>query len=178
MTAAGVEAAVAAVATAEDQDRVRAPALVDARAYSLLIVPVRLALGLAGLSGALVLHVSSGVSLGEFGFAAGFTFFLLLMSRRRRAFWKRVETAQPADEGVPVESALRTVVRATYPSTIGLTALTAIALAVNPVLAAFLAGILAGMALASLQFGAEVIAWERWHSIRLLIGGGRQLYVR
>ena len=152
-------------------------ALVDARSYSLLIVPVRFALGLAGLGGALLLHVSSGISLGEFGFACGFTFFLLLMSRRRRAFWKKVETAQPAEEGVSIDSALRTVGKAAYPSTIGLTALTAIALAINPVLAAFLAGILAGMGLASLQLGAELIAWERWNSTRLLLGG-RRVYLR
>ena len=62
---------------------------------------------------------------------------------------------------------------ATYPSTIGLTGLTGIALAVNPRLAALLAGILAGLGLGALVFAAQLAAWERERHARLLVERGR-----
>jgi hypothetical protein len=58
---------------------------------------------------------------------------------------------------------------AAYPSTIGLTALTAIALALQPPLAAFLAGILAGLAAMSVVGFTRLTLLERSRQSRILV---------
>jgi hypothetical protein len=105
------------------------------------------------------------------------TLFLLLASRRRRLFWHHVADAVPLDPAVPVASRAQTVVTATYPSTIGLTILTAIALPIDAELAAFLAGILAGLGAGALWQGVEIVIWERQRGLRLFLGEKR-VYVR
>jgi hypothetical protein len=160
-----------------DGDRERAAGLFEARAHALLIVPVRLVLALAGLTGARVRGVSSGSSVALFGFAAGLTLFMLLASRRRRLFWQHVADAVPLDPVVPVAGWAQTVAEAMYPSTIGLTILTAIALPIDAELAAFLAGILAGLGLSALLWGLEIVTWERQRGLRLFLGTKR-VYVR
>ena len=69
-----------------------------------------------------------------------------------------------------VEGRVRTTVRAAYPSTIGLTVLTAIALAADPELAAFLAGTLAALGLGAAIHAVEVVLWERSRGRRILLG--------
>jgi hypothetical protein len=112
-----------------------------------------------------------------FGFAAGLTLFLLLASRRRRLFWQQVADAVPLDPAAPVAGWAQTVATAAYPSTIGLTILTAIALPIDGTLAAFLAGILAGLAVGALVMGVEIVIWERQRDLRLFLGEKR-VYVR
>jgi hypothetical protein len=150
------------------------------RAHALLIVPVRFALGIAGLAGAWLRGVSVGAGLGLFGLGAGLFLFMMLTSRRRRLFWHRVGEAQPADPARPVEDWPRTLARASFPSTIAVSALTAIALAANPGLAAVTAGILGGMGVGGLIFGMELMQWERSRGVRLLATPGlrSQLFVR
>ncbi len=154
--------------------------LVDVRAHALLIVPVRFALGLAGLVGARLLGVSPGASLGLFGLGGGLFLLAVLTSRRRRAFWQHVREARTLDPVPPVEDWPSTLARAVYPSTIGVSALTAIALPIDAALAAVTAGILGGMALGALIAGVEIVLWEQSQGVRLLATPGRRsdLFVR
>jgi hypothetical protein len=108
-----------------------------------------------------------------FGFAAGVTLFFLLASRRRRHFWQRVEDAIPVDRAVPVVGRARTIATGMYPSTIGLTILTAIALPFDAELAAFLAGTIAGLGLGSLWLGVEIVTWEHQRGLRMFLGEKR-----
>lgn len=166
------------VATATEP---RAEPLVDLRAYSLLIIPVRLVLALAGLVGARLLGVEPGPSLALFGLGAGlFVITMLAKSRPRSRFWQRVGEAQALDPGTPVEAWPRTLARATYPSTIGVSVLTAIALPIDAGLAAVMAGLMGGMALGGLIFGVELAAWERSQGVRLFAAPGlqSQIFVR
>jgi len=61
---------------------------------------------------------------------------------------------------VRVGRPFRVALAATYPSTIGLAALTIFALILKPQLAALTAGLLAGLALAAASIAAQ-IAWTR-----------------
>ena len=176
--AAGAAAGeTAARGATTDRARERAAGLYEARAHALLIVPVRFALAFAGLAGARLRGVSPGSSLALFGFAAGLTLFLLLSSRSRRLFWDRADGAVPVDPAVPVVGWARTVATAMYPSTIGLTILTAIALPIDGALAAFLAGIIAGLGLGALWWGLEIVLWERQRGLRMFLAEKR-VYVR
>ena len=67
-----------------------------------------------------------------------------------------------------------------YPSTIGVSVLTAIALPIDAGLAAVMAGLLGGMALGGLMFGVELAAWERSQGVRLFAAPGlqSQIFVR
>jgi hypothetical protein len=174
-------AVVAVVEVAATATEPRAKPVVDLRAYLLLIIPVRLGLALAGLFGARLLGVDPGQALALFGLGAGvFVIAMLAKSRPRSRFWQRVDSAQALDPGVPVESWPRTLARAAYPSTIGVAALTAIALPIEAGLAALMAGLLGGMALGGLMSGVEVAAWERSHGVRLFASQGLQtrIFVR
>jgi hypothetical protein len=156
--------------------------LVDLRAYSFLIVPVRFVLGIGGLVGARLLGVAPGASLALFAFGGGLFLFAQLTTNRRRRFWQRVAEAQSVDPSTPVEDRLRTLARSTYPSTIGVAVLTAIALPIDAALGAFTAGLMGGMALFGLLFGAELVAWERSEDARLFLAptatGPSRLFVR
>jgi hypothetical protein len=68
-----------------------------------------------------------------------------------------------------VQSRLGALAAATYPSTIGLTVLTLIALWPQPPLAAFLAGILAGLGAMALVGAARLSVWERARGARFLV---------
>ena len=68
-----------------------------------------------------------------------------------------------------MESRKRGLAQAAFPSTIGLAALTAIALWPQPGLAALLAGILAGLAVMSLVGAARVASWENARRARILV---------
>jgi hypothetical protein len=151
----------------------KAPALVETRAQALLIAPVRLVLALVGLALARVRGVEAGAAAGIFGLGAGLVLFAVLASARRRRAWARLADAAAAPADAPVERRRRTLLAATYPSTLGLTGLTAIALVADSRLAAFLAGVLAGLGLAALGFAAQVAAWERARHVRLLVERGR-----
>jgi hypothetical protein len=153
---------------------------VEARAQALLIGPVRLALALGALTLARARGVDAGAAAGLFAFGAGVLLFAVLASSRRRRDWARIAEAQPAPVNASVEPRWRSLVAATYPSTIGLTAVTAIALPLDPGLAALLAGILAGLGLAALLFAAQFVLWERELHGRLLVEGGRRgrIFVR
>jgi hypothetical protein len=151
----------------------RAPVLVEARAQALLIAPVRLVFALAALALARARGVEPGVAVGIFALGAGLLVFGVLASARQRRAWVRIAEAGAAPTDARVEPWRRTVLAASYPSTIGLVGLTAIALVADPRLAAFLAGVLAGLGLAALAFAAQLAAWERERLGRLLVERGR-----
>jgi hypothetical protein len=76
---------------------------------------------------------------------------------------------EPAPREAGMKSPWRGLADAAYPSTIGLTALTLIALWPQPPLAAFLAGILLGLAVMSLVGFARLTALERRRRSTILI---------
>lgn len=154
--------------------------LVELRAYFLLILPVRLVLGLLGLAAARALGVSPSASIWLFGLGAGLFGLAMLTTRRRSTFFERAGRAQEIDGARAVESRLRTLARSAFPSTLAVSALTAIALPINASLAALLAGILAGMAVVGSVFGFELVQWEESRGVRLfaLPGQGRELFAR
>ena len=154
--------------------------LVDLRRYSFPIVPIRLALGFAFVGGARLLGVTSGGSARLFGLGAFIFALAMLTSRRRRLFWHRAEEATPIDAAAPVADWAWTISRSMFPSTLAMTALTALALPFNPALAALLAGVLAGMGVVGLVFAVELVLWERGRNSRLLATTGlkTELYVR
>jgi hypothetical protein len=155
--------------------------VVDVRAQALLIGPLRLALAAGGVALARARGVEGGVAAGLFALGLG----LLLVAvasdtRRRRSGWARIAEAEPAPAGIKAEPRWRSLAAATYPSTIGLTVLTAIALWLNPDLAAVLAGILGGLGVAALVSAAQLVSWEQQRRARLLAerGGGKRVFLR
>jgi small-conductance mechanosensitive channel len=94
--------------------------------------------------------------------------------RRARLVWLRLEQAEPLTSEPRLEPRQLILARAAYPSTIVLTVLIAMALLLEPALAALLAGILAGLGGAALGFGAQLAAWERQRGARVLAEPGRR----
>src|SRR5262245_3547494 len=104
----------------------------------------------------------------------------MLTTRRRRAFFERAGKALEIEGSRAVESRARTLARSAFPSTLAVSALTAIALPINASLAALLAGILAGMAVVGAIFGYELVQWEQSRGVRLFAqpGHGGELFAR
>jgi hypothetical protein len=167
----GAAAAADAVGTAaEAQERDAAPALIAARAQALLIGLLRLALAFGGLALALARGLEPRVAVELFALAAGLLVFAVYARGGRG---RELSEHPPAVVGpVRVEPNSRALATATYPSTIGLTVLTAIALGLNPSLAAILSGLLGGLGITALLAAAEIAFWERRHGGRLLAEGG------
>jgi len=143
--------------------------LVEARGQALLIAALRLALAAAGTVAAVARGVDGGPALGLVAFGAGLVLFSVYAGGRPQRAARRFGDAQPVPDDFRVESRLRALVAATYPSTIGLTVLTVIALWPQPPLAAFLAGILAGLGVMALVGLARLSAWERGRGSRFFI---------
>jgi hypothetical protein len=170
-----VAEAEAAATAAERSD---APALVQVRAQALLIAIVRLVLAAAGLSASIARGTSPGVAAGLFALGAGVLLIFVLGGARRSGVWDRLKKAEPLPAGAQVESRARSVVRAAYPSTIGLSVLIVLALAIDSALAAVLAGILAGIGGVAAGFAAQLEVGERRRGVRIFAepGGGGRVY--
>ena len=122
----------------------------EARRQALLVAPVRLALGLAGVVAAVSIDLPVGTALAEAGLGAGLTLFALVApGGRRRPERLRPPARSPAPGRQPW---WRVLAVAMFPSTYGVAVLTAVALAFNRDLAAFLAGVLLGMGAAALVY--------------------------
>jgi uncharacterized membrane protein YfcA len=154
--------------------------LVDLRRYSLPIVPLRLVLGFVFLGAARLAGVDPGPSARLFGLGALLFALAMLLSRRRRTFWVRAGEATPIDAAAPIAAWAWTIARSTYPSTLGVTGLAALALPLNPDLTALLGGILAGMGGVGAVFAIELLQWESQRGVRLMSTTGlkTKLYVR
>ena len=142
--------AVAAVATADRNERSGAPALVEARQQALLIAALRGVLAVAGVGAAIARGVHPGRRSGWSIFGAALVLLSIYGGGRPARSAARFANPEPTPAEARMQGAWRGLAEAAYPSTIGLTALTAIALWPQPPLAAFLAGILAGLAVMSL----------------------------
>lgn len=167
--AAAVVVDAADATAAEAGDHEGAPVLVEARAQALLIAAVRFALAAAGTVAAVARGVDRGPAVGLVAFGAGLVLFSVYAGGRPQRAARRFGDAQPAPDDFRVESRLRALAAATYPSTIGLAILTLIALWPQPPLAAFLAGILAGLGVMALVGAARLSAWERARGSRFFV---------
>jgi hypothetical protein len=166
---AAAAGAAAAVATAEVETRAGAPALVEARQQALLIAALRGLLALAGLAAAIARGVHAGPALGLFAFGAALVLVSIYGGGRPARSAARFANPEPTPAEARMQGIWRGLAEAAYPSTIGLAALTAIALWPQPPLAAFLAGILAGLAVMSLVGFARLTVLERARRSRILI---------
>ena len=140
----------------------------EARAQALLIAALRLALAAGGAVAAVARGVDRGPAVGLVAFGAGLVLFSVYAGGKPQRAALRFGEAQSMPDEVRVESRLRALARATYPSTIGLSGLTLIALWPQPPLAAFLAGI-AGLGVMALVGAARLSAWERARGARFFV---------
>jgi hypothetical protein len=120
------------------------------RDRSLYVAPIRLGLGVLWLAAA---RLAGAPSTGGLLAFAGGTFFtvLALFNDPRAAFLRREEPrAAPLDAQVatPVQQALR----ATIPSTFGLSVLAAMGLVFQPTLTSVLGGVSAGLGIAGVLY--------------------------
>jgi hypothetical protein len=159
----------AAVATAEPETRSGAPALVEARQQALLIAALRGLLAAAGVIASIVRGVHVGPALGLAIFGAALVLLSIYGGGRPARSRAKFANPEPAPDGMRMQSRWRGLAEAAYPSTIGLAGLTAIALWPQPPLAAFLAGILAGLAVMSLVGFSRLLLLERARRSRILI---------
>jgi hypothetical protein len=176
---AAADAAGAAVLAERGSPATVAP-LLDLRRYSLPIVPIRLLLGLLFLGASRVAGLEPGPSARLFGLGVFLFALAMLTSRRRRLFWVRAREATPIDARAPIADWPWTIARSTFPSTLAVTALAALALPLNSALTALLGGVLAGMGVVSGVFAVELLNWERGRGVRLMSTPGlnTELYVR
>ena len=156
-----------------------APRLVGLSTAPLAVAPIRIGLGLLGLAGAGLRGLSWNVAGAEFVLGTAVFAFAALADPRRRFFRLKDEEAEPVPAAATFEPVGRVALLATYPSTVGLAALTAISLAFNTALAAVLAGGVAGLGVAGAISGALIALGERAEGVRLYVErGGRRLFVR
>jgi hypothetical protein len=121
----------------------------EARRQALLVAPVRIALGVAGVLAAVSIDLSAGTAVAEAGLGGGLTIFTLVAPGGRRRPEQLRPPARPPQVPQPW---WRVLGIAMFPSTYGVAVLTAIALVFNRDLAAFLAGVLLGMGAAALVY--------------------------
>jgi hypothetical protein len=164
-----VAVAAAAVATADVSERSGAPALVEARQQALLIAALRGLLAVAGAGAAIARGVNGVPAFELVVFGAALVLLSIYSGGRPARSAARFAHPEPAPADAHLQARWRGLVEAAYPSTIGLTALTAIALWPQPPLAAFLAGILAGLAVMSLVGFTRLTVLERARRSRILI---------
>lgn len=159
--------------TEDEPGAAEPPRLVRLAARLLVLTAIRLALGLAGLAGARVAGADSGPAWAAFAFGAGVS-AVLLIGDRRGALRSSV-APEPVPLGAGRTPLLRAAAAGLFPSTIGVSALAAVALAADPVLAALLAGVLGGMALAGVASLIGILVSER-HEGAVLYASGRRLF--
>jgi hypothetical protein len=117
------------------------------RTRTLLVIPVRVGLGIVWLAAAHFAGVEFGVL--AFALGAGGVTFAALTDRRRQLLQGDVEPL-PAPDDARLDPAWRHVLSASFPSTVGVSVLAAIAVVPAPALAALLGGVSAGLGLVAL----------------------------
>jgi len=110
------------------------------------VAPIRLLLGIAWLAGARLAGSDAASALLAFGSGAFFFVFLAYNDPRSRFLPRSTPRPLPAD--ATVESPVRQALASLLPSTAGLSVLAAIVVVPQPVLAALLGGITAGLGVA------------------------------
>lgn len=144
------------------------PTLESVSARALLVAPVRVALGLAGLGAAAAAAERAEAALLAFLLGA-FAILILILADPRRSFFRLKETPPAPPPGARYAGRLETALHAAFPSTVGVAALTAASAPFRPELAALLAGVLAGMGLASGTSGAQFRLRERAQGATLYV---------
>jgi hypothetical protein len=119
----------------------------------LMLALLRLALATCGVLLAIARGVDGMVTLLTAVFGAVVCGFAIVSTRQE--MWR------PGATG-PSGPAWRFALRAAYPSTIALAALTALSLVLKPQLAALTAGLLAGLGFAALATAAQAESWRRF----------------
>lgn len=169
----------AAATSRPNEGRGDAPALVVYRLSTaqLVLAPIRLALGLALLPAASAAGASGGAAAAAFAAGAFGLAFAALADPRRRFLGVDAEP-EPLPAGAVAETRLQLARTRIFPSTVGVAALTLVASGVGQgVLAALLAGGLAGMAAAAAIAGGTLLARERGRRTALLADRrGRRLF--
>ena len=120
-----------------------------------------LRLGLAAVAAAGSIAAGAGAAAAGVGLGLGAAICGLALVTDRRWLLLGAPAAAPLPEGARSEPIARAVAAGLLPSTVGVAVLTGAALAFQPILAAVLAGILAGMGIVSLISTVEVVLWER-----------------
>jgi hypothetical protein len=142
---------------------------------ALIVTPVRLLGGLGLLVAVRAAGGEPDVVGGAFLLGAlGLVVAAFLDPRSR--FLGASGAAEPAPADARYATPLGLLRQALFPSSVGVTALTLLALPFDTTLAALLAGVLAGLGAASAVSAVRVLAWERAHGLRLYDAGDR-LYV-
>jgi hypothetical protein len=113
------------------------------------VIPVRLFAGAACVVAAIVAGAATAAALVAFAVGTFAVAFAALNDPRSRALQGSVEPLDAPASAV-VDPTWRHAVAASFPSTVGVTALAAIALPLQPVLSALLGGAAAGLGLAAL----------------------------
>jgi hypothetical protein len=119
------------------------------RERTLLVIPIRFALGLATLLAAVLAGAARQPALLAFVLGLLGIAFTIFNDPRAR-FLRRDVDPLPLPADAVVASRARHALAATLPSTLGVTVLAAVALMPQPVLAALLGGVCAGLGFAAL----------------------------
>jgi len=141
------------------------------------VAPLRFALAaicaaLAWLAGAPPSVLLVSFALGCIGFAG-----VVLTDRRAVLLGQRVRVPAPDDARYPGRWA--SAAAACFPSTVGLTVLALVGLVVSPTLTALLAGGIAGLGLAGLVAGLQLVMRERAENVELYVAArSNQIYER
>ena len=155
------------------RDAAEAPRLVGLSTAPLVVAPIRIGLGLLGMVGATLRGLSWSVAAAEFVLGTSVFAFAALADPRRH-FFRLKDEAEPVPADATFEPLGRVALLATYPSTVGLAALTGVSLAFNAALAAVLAGGVAGLGAIT---GAQIAIRERVGGVRLYVErGSRRLF--
>jgi hypothetical protein len=140
--------------------------LVRASTNLLVLTPIRLGLGLAGLGAAAVVG-RPGPALLAFG--VGTLGAAIALSADPRYSRDRLGEVPPLPPGPRYASRLEIAVAGVFPSTAGVAVLTAIALLFDATLAGLLAGVLAGMAASGFIAWINLDTIERGQNYRLYL---------
>jgi hypothetical protein len=127
---------------------------------------IRLGLAALGFAGSIAVGADPAAAGVGLALGAGICGLALVTDRRWLLLGK--PRAEPLPDGAVRASLPRAVASGMLPSTVGVAVLAGASLAFQPILAALLAGILAGMGLVGLVSCVEVALWER--------NAGAQLY--
>jgi len=171
-----VTAGAASEKNETSRDAAEAPRLVGLSTAPLVVAPIRIGLGLLGMVGATLRGLSWSVAAAEFVLGTSVFAFAALADPRRH-FFRLKDEAEPVPADATFEPLGRVALLATYPSTVGLAALTGVSLAFNAALAVVLAGGVAGLGVAGAITGAQIAMRERVGGVRLCVErGGRRLF--
>ena len=149
------------------QEGLHTPHVAASRTRLTLVTPLRLALGLAALGGALAEGAVGDSALAAFALGAAFAAFAIAGDRRSLL---RRDPPALLPQDARLAPAWRAALDAAMPSTVGVAVLIAIALAIGQeVLAALLGGVEAGMAVAGAIAFVQLLDWERREGARLMV---------